>query len=414
MSDDRHDIEILRRMVEQYVELASDPIQEERRNLWQAHYSLKRVRPPIICRFGMWNNWCRLLWQDANMQCRDPFFRSMEQALNVLLFHGYAGDDYILEPWINMQAVHRISWGQAWGVDRDVVHPEQLDGAYKPMPFIHEWADAKKLVAPKHEIDEEATARNLDRLHGAIGDLIEINVDRRPILAGPGGDLSGTLGLLRGIDQMMRDMYDSPEELHNLVRFMRDGVLANQQQAEDAGDYTMTSGENQAMCYADELERPKANSGPRKRSQLWGFGAAQEFTLVSPKMTEEFIFQYQRTILQNYALVSYGCCEDLTRKIDMVRQLKNVRCIAVSPVANLRKCAEQIGTDYCMSWRPNPADMVATDWNEERVRTIISEGLEITREQYVHISLKDVETVGGELERYPRWVKIVRELAEKA
>ena len=62
---------------------------------------------------------------------------------------------------------------------------------------------------------------------------------------------------------------------------------------------------------------------------------------MSPKFHDEFLFQYQIPIMEHFGLVHYGCCEDLTRKIDMLRQLKNLRSIAVTPAANLRKCAGQ-------------------------------------------------------------------------
>ncbi|HRV05057.1 MAG TPA: hypothetical protein P5025_08470, partial [Candidatus Ratteibacteria bacterium] len=79
--------------------------------------------------------------------------------------------------------------------------------------------------------------------------------------------------------------------------FMRDGILANQKQAEDAGDITLLSHVNQAMQYCEELEPPRINSGPRTRKQIWGYCAAQEYTLISPSMHNEFLLQYQLPIL---------------------------------------------------------------------------------------------------------------------
>ena len=79
---------------------------------------------------------------------------------------------------------------------------------------------------------------------------------------------------------------------------------------------------------------------------------------------DEFMLQYQLPIMAEYGLVAYGCCEDLTRKIDVLRQIRNLRRIAVTPVADVRRCAEQIGTDYVISWRPNPTDMVCAGWDD--------------------------------------------------
>ena len=143
--------------------------------------------------------------------------------------------------------------------------------------------------------------------------------------------------------------------------------------------------------------------------------AAQEFTLISPEFHEEFLLQYQRPIFEPYGLLHYGCCEDLTHKIGILRSFKNLRSIAVTPVANVAACAEQIGPDYVVSWRPNPTDMVCAGWSEQRIRKIIGEGLQACRANgcCVHVHLKDIETVQGDTSRLARWTRIVRELADE-
>ncbi len=106
------------------------------------------------------------------------------------------------------------------------------------------------------------------------------------------------------------------------------------------------------MPYAEELEWPKANSGPRLRKQSWGYCAAQEFTLISPAMHDEFLLQYQLPILEKFGLIAYGCCENLTHKIALLRKIPNLRIIAAAPTVDLRRCAEQIGTDYVFPGGP--------------------------------------------------------------
>jgi len=41
----------------------------------------------------------------------------------------------------------------------------------------------------------------------------------------------------------------------------------------------------------------------------------------------------------------------------MLRPIKNLRNIAVTPVADVQVCAEQIKDDYVISWRPNPTEL---------------------------------------------------------
>lgn len=411
MSQNGNDIKVLRELAKQYLELAQLPIQEERRRLWRAHNSLKPTRPLVLATYGMWNVWCREVFGDHAMQCADPFFREHERGLRQQIFHHTIGDDYILEPWITQRAAVQGQWRGLWGLPEGNVPSGVEGGAWKFDPPLKDWADLSKLTAPPHAIDEAQTAESVNRLRDALGGILPVDVDRSPACLSFMADISTSLAGLRGLEQIMVDMYDAPEQLHKLAAFMRDGILANQRAAEDAGDFSLTSGHNQCMSYAEELEPPRPNSGARKRKQLWGFCAAQEFTLISPRMHDEFLFQYQLPIMRNFGLVHYGCCEDLTPKIAMLQQMPNLRIIAIAPRANLARCAEQIGTDYVMSWRPNPTDMVCAGFDEPAIRRTIREGLRICKGLRVHLHLKDIETVEGEPDRLRKWVGIVRQEA---
>jgi len=408
----KHDIDVLRGLAEKYAAIAALPIQDEKRKLWTDHFSLTPTRVPILATYGMWNAWCRDVFSDANMMCEDEFFRHHERKLRMAIFqHEVVGDDSIQEPWHTLEAAVSGGWAHLWGVDESMHKADVEGGAAAYDPCIKSWQDVSKLHMTHHEVDEEETARNLDKLSSVIGDILPIDVRRMPCYSGLMADISSSITRMRGMMQIMIDMYESPKELHSLLAFMRDGILQNNQEAEDAGHYSLTCGQNQAVAYAGELEAPAANSGPRKRKDIWGFCAAQEFTLVSPEFHDEFMFEYQLPICEPYGLVHYGCCEDLGRKIDMLRRLKNLRSIAVTPVADVKLCAEQIGTDYVTSWRPNPTDMVCCGYNDDLVRRIIGEGLAACRGGYPHIHLKDIETVQGDVTRLTRWVKLVREIA---
>ncbi len=405
-----NDTTILRKLAHRYAEIAAMPVQEEKRQLWSDHFSLKRTRVPIIAGFGMWNMWCREVFGDARMLCEDPFFKHYERLLRMWLFQHDIGDDTIQEPWLPLGVPHKISGQGLWGVDESMTHLDGQEGTaacYKPA--LKTWDDVAKLRVIHHELDEAAGRRNLDKLASAIGDILPIDVQRHSVYNGFNGDISTSIAKLRGLEQLMIDMYESPGELHRLLAFMRDGILVNNQEAEDAGHFSLTLSHNQQMPYARELEPRKPNSGARRRKDIWGFCAAQELALVSPEFHDEFMFQYQLPIMAHYGLVHYGCCEDLGEKITMLRQLKNLRSIAVAPLANVRHCAEQIRNDYVMSWRPNPTDMVCCGYNEERVEKIVCKALDDSAGCIMHINLKDVETLEGDTTRMRRWVRKVRQ-----
>lgn len=184
----------------------------------------------------------------------------------------------------------------------------------------------------------------------------------------PGGASPSQLAQLRGLEQLMWDAYDRPEWLADLVSWMSGRILEHIDQTEAANGFRLCNHQNQAMPYCRELQPPSASDRPVSTKQLWGYMAAQEFTTFGPEMFDAFLFRFQQPILERYGLAAYGCCEDLTQKIPIIRRLKNLRRIAVSPFADPKKCAEQIGGDYVLSWRPNPSSACSYRVDEDFTR----------------------------------------------
>lgn len=396
---------ILRDLAVRYMEVCSRPEMNERRALWRRHNSLKETRPLIYTRAFAWKE-----MPEAQLACRDPFFWPFENFFRYQLFWDSLGDDSIFEPWITLHAVHRCT---GWGLSGDRRRTGDAGGSFKIDYPLKTEEDLERLRPPWHEIDEEATERNAGRLYDAIGDLITINIDRGPAYRMWTGDISTDLGYLRGIENFMLDMHDRPAWLHRLVGFMRDGILRTHEQAEAAGDWGLAAHQNQAMPYAEELPDPAPNVNGVQRKQLWGYMAAQEFALVGPAKHDVYLLQYQLPILKAFGLVAYGCCEDLTRKIGILRQIPNLRRIAVSPFADAARCAEQIGTDYVLSYRPSPADMVGYGFDPDRILAVLRRDLRACRACHTDITLKDVETVQEDPTRVRAWVKLARQVIDE-
>jgi len=406
----KHDVTVLRELAKRVAEIAAKDVQDERRDLWRRHNSLQWTRPLIYVR---WFACLQEVLPDEKLQCADPLFRQHERSLREAIYQDRLGDDFIIEPWIAVGAVYRNLTGESrWGPPIRWIPSPEKRGARMFDPPLKTEADLAKLVAPHHEIDEAATAERLNRVRDAVGDLLTVVGDRGPYHRHWIADLSTDLAGLRGLEQMMWDMVDRPEWLHRLLALLRDGILTAHAEAEAAGDWRLCNHQNQSMPYALELPDPAADGGPVGRDRLWVFLASQETTLVSPAMFDEFMFQYQLPILSKFGLAAYGCCEDLTRKIDVLRQAPNLRRIAVTPWADVRACAEQIGTDYVLSWRPSPAEMICRSFDPDRVRRLTREGLEAARGCHVDVCLKDIETIDGKFENLIEWTRIVREIIE--
>lgn len=406
-----NDIAILRELAKEVMDIANKPIQDERRDLWRKHNSFHRVRPLIYVRAFAFDEF----FDFNKLKCEDPFFRRYEYYMHMMKFRDTIGDDFIIEPWLNVDAVYDPPVELRWGLKVEMGEKPSSKGAAAFKPNIIDEDDINKLIMPRHKVNEELTRQRYEKLANAVGDIIDINLNRGSIFQMWAMDISTDLAKLRGLEQIMWDAFDRPEWLHKLLSFMRDGILKVQEEAEKSGDLSLANHQNQAMPYAQELQDPKPNTYGVKRKQLWAFMAAQEFTTFGPDMYYEFMLQYQIPILKNYGLVAYGCCEDLTTKIDLLKKIPNLRRIAVTPFSNTKECAEKIGKDYIISWRPNPSLMISTGLDEDYVRKFMRENFEIFKRNgnYFDITLKDVETVNRQPENISRWVQIVREEIER-
>jgi hypothetical protein len=112
-------------------------------------------------------------------------------------------------------------------------------------------------------------------------------------------------------------------------------------------------------------------------------------------------------------LTYYGCCEPLHQKIDLLRKIPNLRKLSVSPRCNSQRVVREVGTDYVLSRKPNPAILAEDDWQPQRARQEIVEFLEIARGCHVELIMKDISTVRYQPQRLWEWAAIAMEVAEE-
>lgn len=397
MSPYRHDQEVLRPLADAYLALCRQPDQQRRRRDWRSLNSRRPTRPQIYVRAFAWEE-----MPEAKSACSTPEGGRLEAILRHRLFWGTLDDDSVFEPFITLPACYlHTGWGYA--IPRTTTdHPR---GAFKIDYPIKDLDDLSQLQTPVHAIDLEQTQRQQAICQDLLDGILPVFVDRAPAYRFWNGDISTELGYLRGIENIMLDLSDNPDGLHRLCACMSAGILKTHEEAEAAGDWSLLSHQNQAMPYAEELLPP--GPAPASRRQLWGYMASQEWTLISPQHFNEFLLQYQIPILARFGLTAYGCCEDLTHKIGFLRQIPNLRRISVSPFAQVRACAEQIGTDYVISYRPNPAELLGPHYRENIRQTLLRD-FDLLRGTHFDVTLKDVQTVEGDPRRILDWITLTR------
>ena len=97
------DVRLLRDLAKRYADVCRKPTYDERRDLWRRHNSLKWTRPLIYTRAFAWKE-----MPESQLDCQDPFFRHFENFFRNQLFWDSLADDSIFEPWVTVDAVHRM------------------------------------------------------------------------------------------------------------------------------------------------------------------------------------------------------------------------------------------------------------------------------------------------------------------
>ncbi|MFO7631308.1 MAG: hypothetical protein R6W76_02155 [Caldilinea sp.] len=397
---------ILRRFAGQVAELAERPIETAKRDLWLRHNALESTRPVIFC--DPENGWHEII-RPEHLECEGDLAREWEFHLRREIFWGSEMcDDRVVQPYFNMSHVATES---DWGMHETKVGGDH-GGAYTWNAPLKDYADLSRLHFPQITVDHAATAARAEQAQAIFGDLLTVRVKTSWWWT---LGMTWTLVNLRGLEQIMYDMVDSPDDLHRIMAFLRDGTLAKLDWLEqhallslnNDGTYVGSGG----FGWTHELPQPDF-AGDVRACDLWGFAESQETVGVSPKMFAEFVLPYQLPILERFGLNCYGCCEPLDLRWEYVKLIPRLRRVSVSPWSNRSFMAERLGANCILSMKPNPADLARDVFNEERIRTNLRQDLQATRDCRVEVIMKDNHTIRDDPRRVVRWVQIAREEAE--
>jgi len=374
------------------------------RQRWCDVNALRRPdRPPVWCRpVGAWSE----LLPEESLKCHDPWLRSVERSLRMILIKHDIGDDSPVDPYFAVPAVFDHDPPSIWGLEIRKHKPDDPAGAWTFDPPLRTEEDFDRLRLPRFLYNEPATERALSRAHDLLGDILPV---RRVCDAPLGATLGTAAAELRGLSQMMLDMAAQPELTHRLMAHLRDGVLGAMRQVEATG--LLTPNNVGPMTCSDPVG-PEPSNGRYTYRNLWVMANSQEFDQVSPAMWEEFCLSYQMPIIEQFGLAAYGCCENLTRKIDGVLRIPNLRIFVSSAWTNLDRVVERVGTDYVIMWRQKASEVVFPD-DVETIGRQLDEGMRRLQGCYVQIVLRELQTLAGHPDRLHVWTRLAKSAAER-
>lgn len=406
-----HDRTVLRDLATRVAEIAALPLQDERRRLWKAHNSLHPERPMILLfPEGGWTE----LMPEASLVCEEAEARAIEQDLRRRIYHHeHFADDTVIEgEWVVQKAVESSGWGLEGESDPSTTER----GAWKFHPVLNSRDDLAKLRAPTITHDARETERRLALAHDLFDGILTVRVKG---VAHISYHLMAQYTKLRGLEQMMIDMFEDPEFLHDAMRFLvraHQGVL-DQYRAQNLlslnndGTYHSSGG----VGYTDEIPLPDYDPNCIRPDDMWASAESQELAQVGPAQHEEFALRYERELLEPFALTGYGCCEPLTDRLGMVFSIPGIRRLSISPWADVRVAAEELGPNYILSWKPKPMDLVG-EFDEEAIRAYLRATIDLAlaNDCALEMILKDTHTCEHHPERFDRWSQIAREEVDRA
>lgn len=391
---------LARELAGRVAELARAPRMAEIRQRWRDVIALRKPdRPPVWCNpVGCWSE----LLPESSLVCGDPVCREIEVYCKRLLIKHAIGDDTPINDYYMVNHVFDVSPANTWGVDieREAVSDGGVGTAWRYKPALKCREDFDRLVVPQYRINRLATEEALSQRADILGDALPV---RGSPITGyySGGTLCQPAADLRGMEPLMMDMIDEPDLAHRLMQVVLDAQRNKLDAIETAGGIRPNN--DTAMFLSDPLH--EHSNGHHTLQDCWIHGNSQEFDMVGPDMFAEFLLDYQKQVFSRFGAVCYGCCENLTQKLDLVLEIPNLRLITCSAWTDIPTMVDKVGDSCCIMWRHKASDVVFPDDLSGLKRTI-TEQAKAFQGCYYQVVLRELQTLAGHENRLSEWTKL--------
>ena len=396
----------VRELAKKYLELVSTKESQSMRQRFRDTNDLLKVRPPVLLDEIPWYQMD--IDGELDCLCEDSEAKNVELYFRKALFYmKHFKADHNYEPFFRVKKAYDST---GIGIEARNIDLKRTDSVNNIVSkeFEDVLADEAALELmhdPVFTLRPDKDAERMEYYTDLLGDSIPIRLYGYGYVYDAPWD---RICRLRGVEPILMDMYDRPEYLHEIMKKVTSATVA---------ELDFIEKELDADAEWSDLHCTPASVSCLSDSGLksvWYRRMAQAFGVVSPEMFEEFELKYAEPLAGRFAYTYYGCCEPLDDKIEKLKKISNLRKIGCSPWANVEKCAEQIGGNYVLSRKPNPAYVaIAADPDvirreaEETVRACIKYGC-----PYDYV-LKDISTVSHRPENLIIWAQTVSNVLDK-
>ena len=399
--------ELVRDLVKKYAEFAfSDKAKTDALNWGRLNALDASARPPIILDQLPWHEFSG----SDELRCvsSDPLLRGLEQYFRRELFRlNHFGADLVPPAYYPLGKVFTDT---GYGINT-ILQDESGHKNAETHLFVDQLPDVESLKKLKKRVITaypEKTAENKALVEDVIGDIIEVRPTGVMIWAA----IWDHITFWKGAESCLYAVIDEPEFVHKMMRILVDVEMDAIDQLE-AQELLAAGPGTKCHCvetYTDEERYKAIDQAHIRTSDCWISGAAQIFSEVSPAMHDEFEIEYLKPLYDRFGWVNYGCCEPLSRKIDIIRKMKTVRSISASPWTDDDVQAESMGGDFVMLRKPNPAYVRSGYPDADSVKKEVRNTLKACRRSGTPVAfvLKDITTVNYRFEGLTEWVGLVK------
>jgi hypothetical protein len=400
--------DVLRKLAEKKAEIAALPVHAQKREMWTRMNRLEVTKPMLWMNERPWHE----LGIYQQCECENEFACFIEQKLRKEIYQWeHMPLDNVVENRIECPMAVSDT---GFGIEEVSEERHLNDGtiySHGFIPQIRKPQDIEKIKDPVVTHDFEQTEARFGALNDAVGDIIPVKKRGVPHLWFAPWD-----ELIRwwGVQEAMIDLVLRPQMVHDIMDRLVEAYLRRLDQYVELNVLSMNNDNHRvgsgAYGYSDELPANDFDGEHIRPIDLWGNGAAQIFSDVSPEMHAEFALQYENRWMAWFGLNYYGCCEPLHHKLDLLKDVPNLRKISISPWADLDKAVEQMRGKYVISYKPNPAIFAERDWDLAKAKADLQGALKKMEGCSVEIVAKDLSTIQNEPQRLWEWSRMASEV----
>ena len=412
------DIARLRKLARTQAAIAGLDIMQRRKAMWTGvNDAIPGTRPPFAIETWTFD---RDFMPPSIYECQSPYGRQIEaQLLRNIRHHELLDDDQVCPDTYDM---YWHVWIDEFGIEIPTSYATDSEGVITGYHFecpIKDLSQGFDMIKPAtFGVDREGTQAELEFLQDLFDGILP--VARRSGVYGP---LSLTQRLVRLMpqDAFFEAMYECPEQLHQLMRYLTDNALRICRWAEAEGLLELNNG-NQCTCgtcfnFTTLLPKQPVQPGQVKLKDMWAPMDSQETVGVSPRQFHTFCFPYYAELADLFGLVYWGCCEPVDPIWEQsISRLPNLKAVSISRWADQHRMADYLdGTGIVYSRKPNP-NLLSVDkqLNEEAWAAEIRSTLDALagKEIPLEFVVRDVYTLHGDIGNARRAVDVARSVID--